>query len=484
MELTLYPFQKKLIHDVKRSIAEKKKAPLVVAPTGAGKTIIFAHIAQGAKAKLSKVLILVHRREILEQTLEKLYWLGVQAGQIAPDRPMTRDWVQVAMVQTLRNRLSRAQKPDIIIVDEAHHAIAGSWGKVFEAWPDVLRIGFTATPERLDGTGLRECFDDMIQGPSVSDLVRDGFLSYPVMYHPPKEVIFKFRIKRGDFDVEQQEEVMSQRSIVGDVIGEYKHHVKGGPAVCFCVSIKHSEHMREAFSDAGIKAAHVWGGMPRTERERAIRGLADGTVQVVTSCDVISEGVDVPVMSGAILLRRTASLGLYLQQSGRALRTYPGKTKAIILDHAGNYYLHGHILSDRSWSLDHEKRQKNERAPKTTSCPKCFAIWPGEPRTCPDCGFAFSDNAEIAGQQRKDPRILEGQLIAALPKGTPADVVEALKKDIHLIMQMPPKTRGKYMLMRAAQLGDRGQMKALAGAIGYKSCWTDFVWNNILQKRR
>ncbi|MBP7735983.1 MAG: DEAD/DEAH box helicase [Spirochaetes bacterium] len=482
--MNLYPFQNDILNRARSVFSGDHNAPLIVGPTGCGKTIMFSEIARGAMSKNNRVLILVHRKEILEQTLEKLYLLGVQSGQIAAGKPNTRDMVQVAMVGTLTRRLSVIRKPDLIIIDEAHHSVAGQWRKVLAYFADVPRMGFTATPERMDGTGLRDIYDSMIIGPSIAELVEAGYLSYPVMYRPPKEVDDNFHVKRGDFDAKEQETVMTKKSIVGDVIDHYRKYLDKLPAVCFCVSLEHCRHMEEAFSAAGYKAMMVYGNMPRADRERALRGLADGSIHVVPSCDLISEGVDVPVMAGAILLRRTMSLGLYLQQVGRPLRAYPGKEKAIILDHCGNYPLHGHVLADRDWSLDHGKRNhKKDRIPTTTSCPKCYAIWPGKPRTCPACGFVFADNGMVAGQQRKTPEQIAGELIEALPEGFDPAKVKNLTSFVRRLQVFDPKTRQRALIAKAAELTNKDEIEALARAVGYKPGWSHKVWTQILKRR-
>jgi len=482
--LNLYPFQNKILNDVRSALASGCRAPLVVSPTGSGKTLVFATIARGAMDKNNRVLILVHRKEILEQTLQKLYILGVQAGQIAAGKPNTRDMVQVAMVGTLTRRLSVIRRPDLIIIDEAHHSVAGQWNTTLKYFNDVPHLGFSATPERLDGTGLREIYDRMILGPSIYDLVDQGYLSYPVMYRPPEEVTKEFHIKRGDFDPKEQENIMTKKSIVGDVIEHYRHYLDKMPVVCFCVSLEHCRQMTAAFNNAGYRSEMVFGNMPTSARERAIKGLADGSIHVLTSCDVISEGVDVPVMAGAILLRRTLSLVLYLQQVGRALRKYPGKEKAIILDHCGNYYLHGHVLADRDWSLDHGKRNhKKDRIPTTTSCPKCFAVWPGKPRACPECGFNFSDNENIANQQRKSPEQIAGELVAALPDGVDPGKVRSLSAFVQKMQAIDSRTRQRAMIAKAYELQNKREIDALAKAVGYKPGWAHIAWTQILKRR-
>ena len=484
--LTPRPYQEKGLDEIRYAMRKGCKSIIYVGPTGSGKTVMFATIAQGAASHNSRVYILVHRREILEQTLKSLYELGVTSGQIAPGRPQTTDSVQTAMVMSLTRRLDYVKRPDLIIVDECHHAIAdNSWGRVLQYWRDVPRIGFTATPERLDGRGLHETFDEMIVGPSIQELVNNGWLAYPRIFPPPKEIIENYHVKRGDFDQKEQQQTMTSRKIVGDVIEHYRRHLDGLPVVCFCVSVDHSHIMAEQFKAAGYRATAVWGNMPRLDRDRAIYGLADGGVQVVTSCDVISEGIDVPVMAGAILLRRTMSLAVYLQQAGRALRLSPGKSQAKILDHVGNYHLHGHILADRNWSLDSQKRDpRKEKPPTTTTCPQCYGVWPGTPRSCPSCGFTFSD----VQREFKPLQVVAGELVEAIP-GLAPQQAGSMAAFLARTQRMDAQKRQRAFWGKAYEFaGDgapdpRRRLDALRKALGYKPGFTHFVWTEILKRR-
>jgi DNA repair protein RadD len=418
----LRDYQSEGLDHIRCAFARGVRSVLYVLPTGGGKTVMFASMAKGAASYKNRVLVLVHRREIHEQTLASLFRLGVTAGQIIAGQRVTQDSVQVGMVQTVVRRVEQMRRPDLIITDEAHHVLAdNSYGQILRFWKDVPRVGFTATPERLDGRGLGESFKEMIQGPAIKELVQSGYLAPPVLYRPPNELLMPYHVKRGDFDTGEQERHMSRRRIVGDVIEHYREHLDGLPVVVFCVSIMHSRLMAAEFKAAGYEARVVWGNMDKKAREAAIYGLADGSVQVVCSCDVISEGVDVPVMAGAILLRRTQSLGLYLQQAGRALRLSEGKNQAVILDHAGNYQIHGHVLADRFWSLDaRARRDRGEEPPTTTTCPACYGVWPGRPRTCPACGFDFVEMRELSAEKRKI-EVIAGELVKAGLPGTEAD---------------------------------------------------------------
>ncbi len=484
--LTLRPYQEKAVDDIRYCLRKGGKAPIYVLATGAGKTIIFASIARGAVARNKRVLILVHRKEIMAQTLKKLHEMGVTSGQIASGRPRTTDSVQVAMIGSLRRRLNFVRRPDLIICDEVHHVTNdNSFGRVLKYWNEVPRIGMTATPWRLDNRGLGESFDELILGPSMQELVNDGYLSNPIVYRPPEEVALNYHVKRGDFDTKEQQQTMSTRKIVGDVIEHYRKHLNGLPAICFCVSVEHTKLMAEEFRATGYRAAPVYGDMPDKDRDRTLKGLADGSISVVTSCDLISEGFDTPAVAGCILLRRTLSLGLYLQQCGRALRPAPGKTRAIILDHVGNYQLHGHVLDDRQWSLYSQARDpRKEKPPTTTTCPQCYGVWPGTPRTCPSCGFRFSD----VQREVKPLQVIAGELVEAIP-GLAPQQAQGMAGFLVGTQQMSPDQRQKAMWSKALEMAHDGapdarrRLDALRAALGYKPNWTRYVWEKVLRRR-
>ena len=479
--IQLRDYQERDLERIRERLRAGTKSLIYQLATGGGKTLIFSAIARGAAARHNRVLILVHRREILQQTLAKLHALGVTSGQIAAGRPMTLDTIQTGMIQTVARRLHMIKRPDILIMDECHHVTGeNTYGTVARYWSEVTRLGFSATPIRMDGRGLGETFAEIVNGPTMAELVAAGWLSTPMIFRPPEEVTAEYHVKRGDFDTAEQQRVMSSRKIVGDVVSHYRKHFDGLPAICFCVSVEHSRLMAATFNAAGYRAASVWGDMPDVERDTALRGLGDGSIQVITSCDLINEGFDTPAVSGVILLRRTMSLGLYLQQVGRALRPFPGKDRAVILDHVGNYYLHGHVLADREWSLDSQKREKGERAPTTVTCSKCYAVLPGKPRKCPYCGFSFSD---APPRDQKPFKIIEAELIEA---GVPDAQQHAAF--LASIQAADAKTRQRALLGKAFELARSGSsdarrtIDALRSAIGYKRGWTDFAWRMVKDK--
>jgi superfamily II DNA or RNA helicase len=357
-------------------------------PTGAGKTQVFTYITAAMSQRDRRVTILVHRRELIAQASRKLTQAGVTHGIIAAGTLATNTPIQVASVQTLVRRLEETPAPDLIIIDEAHHAAAGSWGKILDHWPDALRLGVTATPARLDGRGLRDNFDLIVHGPTVSDLTAAGYLAPSKLYAPPiKADLSVIPIRAGDFASDATAAAMDKPSITGDAIDHYRRICLGAPAIAFCCTTDHAENVAAQFRSAGFTSQAILGTTTIAQRDQQLKDLASGAIQILTSVDVISEGTDVPAVTAAILLRPTASLGLYLQQVGRILRPAPGKTHAIVLDHVGNIHRHGWPDDVRTWSLDSKARRQRDNAPAPTvrTCPVCFAAFKPQP-ICPCCG--------------------------------------------------------------------------------------------------
>lgn len=390
MSLTLRPYQQQAVHDLRLAIRAGARAPLLVAPTGMGKTVIMADILRSIASRGRTAMVLVHRRELIAQTSAKLTLADVPHGIIAAGVASADAPIQVASVQTLARRLQHiAAQPDLIVIDEAHHAIAGTWGRTLSHWPDALRLGVTATPLRRDGRGLREVFDHLVLGPSTADLIADGFLCPARIYAPPAIAdLSNLRRRAGDYAADQAADAMDRPTVTGDAIAHYKRLASGQRAIAFCCNVNHAEHVCTAFNQAGIRSATLLGSTDPLRRDAAVARFAAGDLQVLVTVDVVSEGFDIPAAGCAILLRPTQSLGLYLQQVGRVLRPAPGKAAAIVLDHVGNVHRHGFPDDPRDWSLDGVQRRSaagGPAAPTVRTCEQCFAAFKPAP-ACPVCG--------------------------------------------------------------------------------------------------
>lgn len=457
--LILRDYQQKCVDGLIQKYSTKHKAPLLVVPTGGGKTVIFSNIAHRSVTKKNKVWILVHRVELLRQTSEALTTNGVEHGLVNPQyTPAYYKDVQVASVQSIVKRLHHLDAPNLIIIDEAHHATATTWRKIIEAYPNAKILGVTATPCRSDGKGLGTAaggvFDSIVIGPQVSELIAAKFLVEPVVYGAKQAIdLSGVGTVAGDYNTKQVEERVDKPRITGDAVEHYKKVCPGVPTVVFCVTVKHAEHVAEQFTAAGFRAFSVDGTMDDDTRKKLINGLADGTVDIITSCNIISEGTDVPKIGAAILLRPTQSLGLYLQQVGRALRPSEGKQFAVILDHVGNYERFGLPTDDREWSLDGEvkkkgKKAKQDAALKTSQCLKCYGIYKTPAPACPHCGHVASK------KERGELEVIEGELKPI----TAADLANLRKRQ------------------EVAKARTLAELREVAKRRGYKSTWADHIW--------
>lgn len=400
MQVTLRPYQEQLLEDIRASMRRGHRRVLAVMPTGAGKGTTIAVMVSNAAERGHRVLILAHRAELIVDLSQRIHGLGINHGILANGyREDLRHPVQVGSVQTVVRRLGRIPPPSMVIQDEAHHLVAGNmWGRVIDAWPRAYLIGKTATPERLSGEGLGEghggYFQDMVQGPDASWLTEQGFLVPARIFAPPGidlSGIKRFDTTKGRHEADDR---LKQGQAMGDAVSHYRRTIEpehNGTAIAFCCSVAHADALAEAFRSQGIAAGRLDGAMDRGERRRMINDLGAGVLKVLTSCDIISEGTDIPSVTGAVLLRPTDSLGLHLQQIGRVLRPAPGKRHAIVNDHVGNSLRHGLPTDPREWSL--EGRTKRKRAASDALpvkvCDQCFSTLPSATPECPICGFVF-----------------------------------------------------------------------------------------------
>jgi len=401
----LRPYQQEIVSGCRDAFRSGLRSALVQLATGGGKTVLGSFMVQGSSQRGLTCWWLVHRRELLKQASQTFHGLGIDHGFISggcSSDPYNR--VQIGSVQTVARRLATLPEPGMIVFDEAHHLGAAQWQQVYEAFPRAKIVGLTATPWRLDGKGLGNWFETMIQGPTVADLMQAGSLSKYRLFAPSTPDTSAVATAMGDFKKNDLASVMDKPSITGDAVQHYTKLAHGRRAVAFACSIEHSRNVVAQFRAAGIPAEHVDGQMDHGERDAAVARFTAGETLILSNADLLGEGFDVPAIEAAILLRPTQSLSLHLQQVGRALRPAPGKFEALILDHAGNSLRHGLPDDDREWSLaDREKRKK--AAPSEVAvrqCPSCFRVYTPAPK-CPGCGR----QAEVAAREVEQ---VEGQL--------------------------------------------------------------------------
>jgi DNA repair protein RadD len=408
--IQLRDYQKAGVEEIRDAYRLGCRAVLFVLSTGGGKTVTFSYIVGSSAAKAKRSLVLVHREKLVAQASATFDQFGIEHGLIMSGRSQTNIPVQIGMVGTVARRLDRMKPPDFIVIDEAHHATASTYRKILDAFPKARLLGVTATPQRTDGTGLGDIFERMVEGPSMAELMERGALApYKLFGPPPKADLSGVKITRGDFDAKQAAAAMDRATVTGDAVEHYRRLAPGKRALAFCVSREHARHVAETFAGAGIPAENIDG---TTKDPNAMIGRFErGETLVLSSCDLISEGFDVPAVEAAILLRPTQSVIIYLQQPGRALRPHPGKEAAIILDHVGNFRMHGFPDDPRAWTL--EGRKKGERVQvgriPVTTCSSCFAAYRPQLDRCPHCG-------ELRDQSGRTVEYVDGELIEITPE--------------------------------------------------------------------
>jgi superfamily II DNA or RNA helicase len=400
----LRPRQQKAIADVRAAYATGKRAPILCAPTGAGKTFTAAEIIRSTVAKGNRVWFLAHLKEILDDTCSRLERAGISYGRImAGARSEPHRDVQVVSVQTAVRR-SDLKRPNLIIVDECHLAVASTYRVVFEMCGNPLLLGLTGTPCRLDGRGLGEMFDCIVPTCSTGDLIEEGLLAPIKYYAPSRPDLTAVHMRAGDYARDELEDIVDQPMITGDAVKHYRKMCHNRPAVAFCVSVKHAEHVADSFRRAGYRAIAVSGESSKQERKDALDMLRAGSLDVVCNAQLWVAGVDVPGIECIILLRPTKSLTFYLQAIGRGLRLADGKQHCTVLDHAGCVFEHGMPDIQREWSLEGRKKKKKTDAPAVKQCPMCFGVHEPAP-VCPMCGHIYTTI------QRNGPQQVDGELV-------------------------------------------------------------------------
>src|SRR5690349_14074931 len=479
--INLRDYQEQAVEDIRQAFREFRRV-LFVLSTGGGKTVIFAYITRSAAQKNRRIIIAAHRTEICKQISEKLDQFGVQHGRIMSRNTLTDDRVQVAMIQTLaiRIRQGRIEAPDVLIIGEAHQSGTASYATGTNAWATTLMLGVTATPERMDGRGLRNAFDEMVLGPAMAELIRAGHLAEYQYFAPPAPLdLSSVNVRGGDYAIDELEEAMTASSIVGDAEKHYRQHLNGRPAIAFCVTRAHARQVAEQFRAAGWKAAHIDGSMSEAVRGDLIASLADGRLNVLTSCELISEGVDVPACSGAILLRPTMSLALWLQQVGRTLRPKDDGSSAVILDHVGNIHRFGMPCMERDWSLDGKKKRK--KAEDVTTCELCFKTFPaGSARSLTENCPGLDDTPCPFRDERKStkelPAIVDGQLTIV----TDIRPSDPMRPEWAMGLSLDRETTKGSRWFRLLELADtdENKLKQIAKARGYKRGWVQHALRN------
>lgn len=383
---------------VERMLAALPRSPLLASPTGSGKTVIVCELIRRFG---KRVVFCAHRRELIYQGVERLAEHGIEAGIIMSGEPRRDLAVQVASVQTLARRDLPAT--DLVIFDEAHHATAESYKRL----ATLPHCGVTATPFRLSGEALGDVFGEIVVAARTQELVDANFLVMPRVFAPHVPSMQNVKRRNGEFETATTSAIMSKPALVGDVIQHWKRHAHGKRTLAFCVDVKHSMLMRDAFVMAGVRAEHVDGKTPHEERKRLLAQLRDHEIDVLFNVGIAGEGYDLPALEAVVILQPTASLGKHLQIFGRIMRPW-GEKQAVVLDHAGNTLRHGPANQELVYSLEGKVARAANAGLGLKRCLGCYALVPTHLENCPHCGMIFESRREIA---TKDGELVEFQTV-------------------------------------------------------------------------
>ena len=408
MELRKY--QDESYNGIRKSLMAGKKRPVLVLPTGGGKSPVGAAIIKAVLSRGKRALFLVHRRILVFQmrdTLQDHFGItpGIIMSKVSSDLSAP---VQLASIPTLNRRLDLEDlmhndfyvDADVVLIDECHRAVSTSSKGITDLYDDKIFIGFTATPCRGDGRGLGEVFDDLVIGPSVKELTDQGFLC-PVRYYVPGSIDLKgVKIAMGDFQAKALAEKLIKKKLIGDIVENWLKLGENRKTLVFCVNVAHAIAVCDAFREAGINTEVLHARNSDDERDKVFEDMEAGRTKVICNVMLYTEGLDVPSISCISNARPTKSLGLFRQMGGRGLRVEEGKKDLIYLDHANSIDTHGLLDWDVEWTLDGKEKAwlkpTREQVKKLVRCRACGRTFEGS-RICPDCGTevrAFGKNIE------------------------------------------------------------------------------------------
>jgi len=451
---SLRPYQEE-VFQATREAFRANRSVCVQMPTGSGKTILFSMMTKAAVERNNRAWIIVSRNELLKQSSAQLKNLGVKHGLIAVGNSESKAFqVHVVSKDTLIRRYEKIKRaPDFIIFDEVHLYIERQ-KEIVQRFPKAKILGVTATPERLDGRGLSEVYQTLIQGPSVADLVAGNYLTGVRYFCPPIEGIETLHRRGTEYDQTELQELLERRQVFGKAIEHYRKHADGLPCLVYCRSVKAAGITAQRFNDAGYRFENIDGRMTYKRRAMLIDALREGKIQGLTSCDLITYGLDVPRVSCIIMLRPTLSRALFSQMVGRGLRPWKGKKTCVILDHVNNLREHGHPLTAHEWQFrGREKRgkPKGDAVDSLKLCPACFLYFTGS--RCDNCGTVRDKG------QRRDLKEVDGRLV---------EVTGPVK-----IADREPEERREYVdrINSAVDRGAVADLLDIAKELGRRELW-------------
>lgn len=458
---TLRDYQTETIDKVYQSMRQGHKRIIVQQPPRTGKTVIMAEIARRTTGKNNRVMFVIHRKEVLAQAKKTFKQQNVDMGLAT-----------MGMVQSLSRHLDNLSPPNLILIDEAHHALAKSYVKILQAYPDAYVLFFTATPVRTGHDQLDQVADDIIVGKSIKWLTDHHFLA-PYKYYGLGDIDrTKLRKRNGDYTAESMDQALD-RKIYGNIVRQYQRLANGKQAVVYCHSVESAQKVMGEFAKARISSAEVDGNTPAKTRDELVAKFRHQELMILVNVNLFTEGVDLPNVDCVIMARPTQSLALYLQFSMRCLNPRKDKT-AIIIDHVDNFLTFGLPINDRDWKeaiVTKDKRTSKpagDAGPAITQCQECFGTFyrsDMKDGCCPYCGHEMK-------AENKDYKVVNVDLQeiknAELVKHR-KDMAQKIIRD-NLMSNIAGKAPGQLQTLQ--------EFQAYAKLHGFKPGWAWYQFNN------
>lgn len=393
-------YQQEAVDVTWQFLCQRSGHPLIVAPTGSGKSWLIAMLAERARQANGRVLVVAHRKELLQQNAEKLQMLlmdpvGVHSAGLG-QRDVTHD-VLVAGVQSVFRKPERLGTRNLILVDEAHLIAPGEntmYRKLLLAFPDARVIGLTATPFRTgEGyiIGEDHIFDFVSHEIKTAPLIEQQFLS-PLTFKPTSEVdVSDVSVRGGEFVQGEMQAAFAAADVARTACQEIaKLTADRRSVLVFCAGVEHAEFVRSCLEQlVGEQVGCVTGQTFAMERAESLRRFKEGEMRIMTNCDVLTTGFDSPRIDCIAVLRATMSPGLYAQMLGRGFRIHESKQDCLVLDFGGNRRRHGSPAEDEYGASSVQSSSDEPGKAPVKQCVGCKATVPAAARTCEVCGLEF-----------------------------------------------------------------------------------------------
>lgn len=336
---------------------EHHRSVMVQMPTGTGKTVVLAELVKRLKMKNEglKILIVAHRRELVEQIKATIKRMKMDSRNIT-----------VESIQTISRRIDALDFiPSLVVIDEAHHALAKTYNMMWDAWPDARFLGLTATPCRLNGKGFTALFDVLVQSWDIPTFIKEKWLSTYDFVSIKSDGVTQRLIdslqKRGadgDYQNKEMDMLLNKRPSIERLYQSFEEYGKDRKGIVYAINISHAKKIMELYQEHGIKAVAIDSKTPAAQRQADIEAFKNGNIQVLVNVDIFSEGFDCPDVEFVQLARPTLSLAKYLQMVGRGLRVAKGKKNCVIIDNVGLYRVFGLPSQVWNWNAMFEGKLK------------------------------------------------------------------------------------------------------------------------------